>query len=78
MKHLTDEHLSPEAVGKMAARASVKMVVLTGLPFSGKQDDDYQRFVDEVARHYQGKVIAAKSTPAFNVRPSGAGRVCWP
>lgn len=29
VRHLTEEHLTPEEVGKLAARANVKMVVLT-------------------------------------------------
>jgi ribonuclease BN (tRNA processing enzyme) len=29
VRHLTEEHLTPEEVGKSAARANVKMVVLT-------------------------------------------------
>jgi ribonuclease BN (tRNA processing enzyme) len=65
MKHLTDEHLSPEQVGKMAARANVKLVVLTHLAYSGKDDDDYQRFVDDVSKHFQGKVVAARDLMRF-------------
>jgi ribonuclease BN (tRNA processing enzyme) len=32
MKHLTEEHLTPEEVGKVAAQAKVKKVILTHLP----------------------------------------------
>jgi ribonuclease BN (tRNA processing enzyme) len=65
MKHLTDEHVTPQAVGKMAAKAGVKMVVLTHLAFSGKDGDDYQRYVDEVGREFKGKVIVAKDLMRF-------------
>jgi ribonuclease BN (tRNA processing enzyme) len=65
MKHLTDEHVSPEQVGKMATRAGVKMVVLTHLAFSGKEDDDYQRYVEEVGKEYKGKVVVAKDLMRF-------------
>ena len=65
MKHLTDEHVTPTEVGKMATKAGVKMVVLTHLAFSGKDNDDYQRYVDEVGRVYKGKVVVAKDLMRF-------------
>jgi ribonuclease BN (tRNA processing enzyme) len=65
MKHLTDEHVTPEQVGKMASKAGVKMVVLTHLAFSGKDDDDYQRYVEEVGKVYKGKVVVAKDLMRF-------------
>lgn len=65
MKHLTDEHVTPQAVGKMATKAGVKMVVLTHLAFSGKDGDDYKRYVDEVGREFKGKVVVAKDLMRF-------------
>jgi ribonuclease BN (tRNA processing enzyme) len=65
MKHLTDEHVTPEQVGQMAAKAGVKMVVLTHLPFSGKDGDDYARFIPEVGKAFHGKVVVAKDLMRF-------------
>jgi ribonuclease BN (tRNA processing enzyme) len=65
MKHLTDEHVTPTEVGKMATKAGVKMVVLTHLAFSGKDNDDYARYVEEVGKVYTGKVVVAKDLMRF-------------
>jgi ribonuclease BN (tRNA processing enzyme) len=65
MKHLTEEHVTPEQVGKMATKAGVKMVVLTHLAFSGKDNDDYQRYVEQVGKEYKGKVVVANDLMRF-------------
>jgi ribonuclease BN (tRNA processing enzyme) len=43
MRHLTDEHLTPAEVGKLAARAKAGKVVLTHLLPSVNDNDDYAR-----------------------------------
>jgi ribonuclease BN (tRNA processing enzyme) len=65
MRHLTEEHLTPEEVGKMAARAYVKTVVLTHLLATVDEHDDYQRFVPEVGRLFSGRVVVAKDLMEF-------------
>jgi ribonuclease BN (tRNA processing enzyme) len=65
MRHLTTEHVTPEEVGKMASRAGVKTVVLTHLPSSGKDNDDYQRFAEEVSKFYSGRVVVANDLMEF-------------
>lgn len=65
MKHLTEEHLSPEQVGKMAAQAKVKKVVLTHLTATVRENDDYQRFIPEVKKFFSGEVIVAKDLMQF-------------
>ncbi len=65
MRHLTTEHLTPEAVGKMASAAAVKTVVLTHVPSSGKDNDDYKRYADEVRRYYSGNVLVANDLAEF-------------
>jgi ribonuclease BN (tRNA processing enzyme) len=65
MRHMTEEHLTPEEVGKMAARARVKMVVLTHLPATVDEHDDYQRFVPEVKKLFSGPVVVAKDLMEF-------------
>ena len=65
MKHLTEEHLSPEQVGKMAAQAKVKKVILTHLTATVRENDDYQRFIPEVKKFFSGEVIVAKDLMQF-------------
>jgi ribonuclease BN (tRNA processing enzyme) len=65
MKHLTEEHLTPEEVGKLAAQAKVKKVILTHLPATITEDDDYQRFIPEVKKMFSGEVVVAKDLMQF-------------
>ena len=65
MRHLTEEHLTPDEVGKLAARAGVKKVVLTHLLLTVTENDDYQRFVPEVKKHFSGEVVVAKDLMRF-------------
>ena len=65
MRHLTTEHLTPEAVGKLASAAGVKTVVLTHMPSSGKDNDDYKRYADEVSQYYSGRVLVANDLMEF-------------
>jgi len=65
MRHLTEEHLTAEEVGKMAARANVKTVVLTHLLPTVDEHDDYQRFVPEVKKLFSGDVVVAKDLMEF-------------
>lgn len=65
MNHVTEEHLSPEEVGKMAAQARVKKVILTHLPATVNEDDDYQHFIPDVKKFYSGDVVVAKDLMKF-------------
>lgn len=65
IKHVTEEHLSPEDVGKMAAQAGVKKVILTHLPATVNEDDDYTRFIPEVKKFFSGDVVVAKDLMDF-------------
>ncbi len=58
--HMTQEHLTPEEVGKLAARANAKLLVMTHLSASGADDDDYSRFVTRAAKYFPGKIVVAK------------------
>jgi ribonuclease BN (tRNA processing enzyme) len=58
--HMNQEHLTPDDVGKMAKAAGVKTVVLSHLSASGKDNDDYARFVEAVGKQFSGRVVAAK------------------
>lgn len=65
IKHLTDEHLTPEDVGKMATQAGVKTVVLTHLSPTGDDNDDYARYADETRKFFSGQVLVAKDLMEF-------------
>jgi len=47
IRHMSEEHLTPEEVGKMAALAGVKTVVLTHLPPTADPKDEYKRFGEQ-------------------------------
>jgi ribonuclease BN (tRNA processing enzyme) len=65
MRHIVEEHLTPEEVGKMAARANVKKVILTHLTLTVTENDDYQRLVPEVKKFFSGEVVVAKDLMTF-------------
>ena len=65
IRHRMEEHLLPDEVGKLAARAGVKAVILTHIPPTGNPNDDYLRFVEQVKKHFFGQVLIAKDLMEF-------------
>ncbi len=65
LRHMIEEHLSPEQVGEMAARAGVKAVLLTHLPATADPKDEYARFGELVKKHFSGQVLIAKDLMQF-------------
>jgi ribonuclease BN (tRNA processing enzyme) len=65
IRHQKEEHLAPEEVGKMATSAGVKTVVLTHLPATADPKDEYQRFGEQVKKHFSGQVLIAKDLMEF-------------
>ena len=65
LRHMAEEHITPEEVGKMAARAGVKTVVLTHLPATSDPNDDYARFVVAVNKSFTGRVVVARDLMEF-------------
>jgi ribonuclease BN (tRNA processing enzyme) len=65
LRHMHEEHVTPEDIGKMATQAGVKAVVLTHYGPSVDPDDDFQRLVDETKKHYSGPVTLAKDLMKF-------------
>ena len=57
--------MTPEEVGKMAAKAGVKTVVLTHLSPTTDPEDDYQRYVDGAKKFFPGQVVVAKDLMRF-------------
>jgi ribonuclease BN (tRNA processing enzyme) len=65
LRHMHEEHVTPEEVGKMAARAGVKTVVLTHLSPTTDPEDDYQRYIDGAKKFFPGQVVVAKDLMRF-------------
>lgn len=65
LRHMHEEHVTPEDIGKMAAKAGVKAVVMTHIGPSANPNDDYQRFVDEAKKYYAGPITLAKDLMKF-------------
>ena len=65
LRHMVEEHITPEEIGKMATRAGVKAVVLTHLPATTDPNDDYKRLGEQVGAHFSGKVMVARDLMEF-------------
>lgn len=64
VRHMEEDHSSPETVGKLAARATVGMVVLTHV-IPGDEADPSTSYTDGVARYFKGKVVLASDLTRF-------------
>ena len=62
-EHMDREHLTPEAVGRMAAAAGVKTVILTHLVVGNSPDVD-KRLKQGVRKSFSGKLIVARDLQA--------------
>jgi ribonuclease BN (tRNA processing enzyme) len=65
LRHLTEDLLTPEEVGKMATNAGVKTVILTHLHPTINDKDDYSRYAALVNKYYKGRVLVAKDLMQF-------------
>jgi ribonuclease BN (tRNA processing enzyme) len=65
IRHMREEHVTPEEVGMMAARASVKKVVMTHFSPSIDPSGDVQRYVDAAKKHFAGPIVAARDLMQF-------------
>lgn len=65
IRHMQEEHVTPEQVGQMAAAAGVKTVVLTHFSPTVNPKDDFQRYVDGAKKVYSGNVRLAKDLMRF-------------
>jgi ribonuclease BN (tRNA processing enzyme) len=54
-----------DIIGKMAARANVKTVVLSHLSARADGTDDYTPWVAEVKKYFSGHVLVAKDLMEF-------------
>jgi ribonuclease BN (tRNA processing enzyme) len=65
LRHMHEEHVTPEDIGKMATKAGVKAVILSHYGPSLSADDDFQRLIDETKKFYSGPVTLAKDLMKF-------------
>jgi len=63
MRQATQGHMTLDDIGKMAAIANVKTVVLSHL--THKQDGDYTPWAEEVKKHFSGQVLVAEDLMEF-------------
>jgi ribonuclease BN (tRNA processing enzyme) len=64
IRHMVEEHLTPQQIGEMAARANVKTVVMSHLT-PRPDSDDYTPWADEVRKYFSGKVLVAEDLKEF-------------
>ena len=64
-RQATQGHMTLEIIGKMAARASVKTVVLSHLSARADGTDNYTPWVAEVKQHFSGQIPVAKDLMEF-------------
>jgi ribonuclease BN (tRNA processing enzyme) len=62
-RQMTQGHMALDEIGKTAARAGVKSVVLSHL--THKRDGDYTPWAEEVKKHFSGEVLVAKDLMEF-------------
>jgi hypothetical protein len=60
IRHMHEERVTPAEVGKMAAAAGVKTVVMTHLSPTVNPNDDYHRYVVAAQKYFHGRIVLAK------------------
>ncbi|HLY05394.1 MAG TPA: MBL fold metallo-hydrolase [Rhizomicrobium sp.] len=65
--HLIHEHLAPEQVGAIAARAHVKTVILTHFVPGDDDETDPGKYTSGVRKTFSGTIIAAKDLFEFDL-----------
>ncbi len=63
VRQMTQGHMALDEIGKMAARANVKTLVLSHL--THKRDGDYTLWAEDVKKHFSGKVLVAYDLMEF-------------
>ena len=64
-QHMRLEHMTPEEIGKMAAAARVKMVVLTHFSPGADGETDITPYTEGIRKYYKGPVIAGADIAEF-------------
>ena len=63
--HMEQEHLAPEAIGRLAAKARVKLVILSHIGPGDDGETDFRRYTAGVRKFFSGPVIAAGDGDEF-------------
>lgn len=66
--HMQKEHITPEQAGELARDAGVGTLVLTHISSGGVVGDDYIRYAQDAARHFNGLILVAHDGMKFDVR----------
>jgi ribonuclease BN (tRNA processing enzyme) len=64
MRHMSEDHTVPEDIGRLAAAAHVKKVVLSHFVPGGDSDPD-EAYTDGVKKYFSGPVVAARDLMEF-------------
>jgi ribonuclease BN (tRNA processing enzyme) len=65
--HMVHEHMTPEEVGTMAARAHVRTVILTHFVPGDDDETDVSKYTAGVRKNFSGTVIAARDLFEFDL-----------
>jgi ribonuclease BN (tRNA processing enzyme) len=65
LRHMHEEHVTPEEVGKLAAKAGVKTIVMTHLSPSPDPNGDFAHYAAAAKKHFSGEVLVAKDLMKF-------------
>jgi ribonuclease BN (tRNA processing enzyme) len=65
VRHVREEHLTAEDLGRMAAKAGVRTVVMTHFGSTADPEHDYQRLAGAAAKYYSGRIVLAKDLMRF-------------
>jgi ribonuclease BN (tRNA processing enzyme) len=65
IRHMHEEHVTPDEVGKLATKAGVKSVVMTHLSPSPDPNDDFSRYAEGAKKHFSGPIAVAKDLMKF-------------
>jgi ribonuclease BN (tRNA processing enzyme) len=63
VRHLREEHVTPEDVGRMASKAGVKMVVMTHI--SPTVGNAFERYGELAQKYFTGRIVMAKDLMQF-------------
>ncbi len=64
IRHMVEEHITPQQIGATASRAGVKTVILSHLT-PRPDSDDYTSWAEEVKKHFSGQVLVAQDLKEF-------------
>jgi ribonuclease BN (tRNA processing enzyme) len=64
-EHMKTEHLIPNEVGKLAAKAGVKLLVLSHRAPSEDSERSWGPYINDVSQFYKGPVVAGQDLDQF-------------